>query len=62
VLHALKVKEEIAYLKVHPTFDEAIFSYIDKIYIKKNSKYIYYLWVVKYVKSPLVQRRKGNHK
>ncbi len=35
VLHALKVKEEIAYLKVDPTSNEAIFSYIDKIYINK---------------------------
>jgi hypothetical protein len=62
MLHLVKVKEEIVYLEVDPTFDEAIFSYIDKVYIKKISKYIYYRWVVKFVKSPLVQRRKGNHK
>jgi hypothetical protein len=58
----VKVKEEIVDLEVYPTFDEAIFSYIDKVYIKKISKYIYYCWVVEFVKSPLVQRRKGNHK
>jgi len=62
VLHPVKVKEEIVDLEVDPTFDEAIFSYIDEVYIEKFSKYIYYHWVVKYVNSPLVQRRKGNHK
>jgi hypothetical protein len=62
VLHPVKVKEEIANLEVHPTSNEAILSYIDKIYNKKFSKYIYYCWVVKSVKSPLVLRRKGNHK
>jgi len=61
VFHAVKVKEKIAYLKVDPTFDEAIFLYIDKVYIKKISKYIYYLWVVKSMKSLLVQRKNGNH-
>jgi len=43
-------------------FDEAIFSYINKVHIEKFNKYIYYHWVVKSMKSPLVQRRKGNHK
>jgi hypothetical protein len=62
VFHLVKVKEDIADLEVDPTFDEAIFSYIDKVYIKKFNKYIYYHWVVKHVKIPLVQRRKGNHK
>jgi len=38
----VKVKEEIANLKVNLTSNEAIFSYIDKIYIKKFSNiYIY---------------------
>ncbi len=41
VFHLVKVKEEIVDLEVDPTFDEAIFSYIDKVYIKKISKYIY---------------------
>ncbi len=59
VLHPMKVKEEIADLKVELTFNEAIFSYIDKFYIEKFNKYIYYHWVVKSMKSPLVQRRKG---
>jgi len=59
VLHPMKVKEEITYLKVDLTFNEAIFSYIDKVYIEKFSKYIYYHWVVKFMKSPLVQRKKG---
>ncbi len=58
----MKVKKEIADLKVDPTSNEAIFSYIDKVYIKKFSKYIYYRWVVKYVNNPLVQKKKGNHK
>jgi hypothetical protein len=62
VLHPVKVKEEIAYLKIDPTFDEAIFSYIDKVYIENFSKYIYYRWLVKSVNNPLVQKRKGNHK
>jgi hypothetical protein len=35
VLHLVKVKEEIANLKIDPTFDKAIFSYIDKVYIEK---------------------------
>jgi hypothetical protein len=58
----VEVEEEIAYLKIDPTSNEAIFSYIDKVYIKKINKYIYYRWVVKSMESPLVQRRKGNHK
>jgi hypothetical protein len=58
----MKVKKKIAYLEIDPTSDEAIFSYIDKVYIEKFSKYIYYLWVVKSMKSLLVQRRKENHK
>ncbi len=58
VLHPMKVKEEFANLKVDLTFNEAIFSYIDKVYIEKFNKYIYYHWVVKSMKSPLVQRRK----
>jgi hypothetical protein len=62
MLHPVKVKEKIANLEVDLTFDKVIFSYIDKVYIEKFSKYIYYHWVVKYVKSPFVQRRKGNHK
>jgi hypothetical protein len=62
VFHLVKVKEEIANLEVDPTSNEAIFSYIDKVYIEKFSKYIYYHWVVKFMNSPLVQRRKGNHK
>jgi hypothetical protein len=62
VLHLVKVKEEITNLKVELTSNEAIFSYIDKIYIKKFSKYIYYCWVVKSTKSSLVLKRKGNHK
>jgi hypothetical protein len=64
VFHLLKVKvkEKIINLKVDPTFDEAIFSYVNKFYFKKTREYIYYLWVVKFVKSPLVQRIKGNHK
>jgi hypothetical protein len=37
----VKVKEEIANFKIDPTFDKAIFSYIDKVYIEKFSKYIY---------------------
>jgi hypothetical protein len=37
----VKVKEEIIDLKVDHTFDEAIFSYINKDYIEKVSKYIY---------------------
>jgi hypothetical protein len=32
VLHAVKVKEEITYLEVDPTSDEAVFSYIDKVF------------------------------
>jgi hypothetical protein len=60
VLHPMKVKEEIVDLEVNPTFDEAIFSYINKV--KKFNKYIYYRWVVKFVKSSLVQRRNGGHK
>ncbi len=59
MLHPMKVNEEIADLEIDPTSYEAIFSYIDKYYIEKFNKYIYYHWVVK---SPLVQRRKGNHK
>jgi hypothetical protein len=62
VLHSMKVKEEIADLKIDPTSNEAILSYIDKVYIENFSKYIYYCWVVISVNSPLVQRRKGNHK
>jgi hypothetical protein len=62
VLHPMKVKEEIANLKVDPTSNEAIFSYIYKIYMEKFNKYEYYRWVVKYVNNPLVQKRKGNHK
>jgi len=62
VFHLVKVKEETLDLEVDPTFDDAIFSYIYKVYIEKFNKYIYYHWVVKYVKSPLVQRRMGNHK
>jgi len=58
----MKVKEKITNLKVDLTFDEAIFSYINKIYIEKFSKYIYYCWVIKFVKNPSVQRRKENHK
>jgi hypothetical protein len=54
VFHLMKVKKEIADLEVDPTFDETIFSYIDKVYIEKFNKYIYYHWVVKYVKSSLV--------
>jgi len=50
----MKVKKEITDLEVDPTFDETIFSYIDKVYIEKFNKYIYYHWVVKYVKSSLV--------
>jgi hypothetical protein len=60
MFHPLKVKEEIIDLEVDLTFDEAIFSYINKV--KKISKYIYYHWVVKFVKNSLVQRRKRNHK
>jgi hypothetical protein len=41
VFHLVKVKEEIADLEVDQTFDEAIFSYINKDYIEKVSKYIY---------------------
>jgi len=59
VFHPVKVKEEI--VEIDLTSDEAIFSYIDKNYIKKFSKYIYCHWVVKSMKS-LVQRKKGNHK
>jgi hypothetical protein len=59
VLHPVTVKEEIADLKVDLTSNEAIFSYIDKVYIKNLSKYIYYHWVVKYMKTLLVQKRKG---
>ncbi len=62
VLHSMKVKEEVADFEIDPTSNEAIFSYIDKVYIEKFIKYIYYCWVVKSVNSPLVQRRKGNHK
>jgi len=62
MLHPMKVKEKIANLKVDLTFDKAIFSYIDKVYIKKFSKYMYYCWVVKFVKSPFAHRRKKNHK
>ncbi len=62
VLHLVKVKEEIAYLKRNPTSNEAIFSYINEVYIENFNKYIYYHWVVKSMKNPLVQRRKGNHK
>ncbi len=62
VLHLVKVKEEIAYLEVDPTSNEAIFSYIDKVYIEKFSKYIYYHWVVKSTNNPLVSWKKGNHK
>jgi hypothetical protein len=62
VLHPMKVKEEIVDLEVDPTCNEAIFSYIDKVYIEKFSKHIYYRWVVKFLNSPLVQRRKGNYK
>jgi hypothetical protein len=41
VLHLVKVKEEIADLEIDPTSDEAMFSYIYKVYIEKFSKYIY---------------------
>ncbi len=58
VLHLVKVKEEIAYLEVDPTSNEAIFSYIDKVYIEKFSKYIYYHWVVKSTNNPLVQGKR----
>jgi hypothetical protein len=58
----MKMKEEIAYLKMNPTSEEAIFSCIDKVYIENFNKYIYHLWVVKSMKSFLVQRRKENHK
>ncbi len=58
VFHLVKVKEDIADLKIDPTSNEAIFSYIDKIYNKKFNIYIYYYWVVKYVKNPLVLNRK----
>jgi hypothetical protein len=34
LFHLVKVKKEIANLKVNPTSNEAIFSYITKIYIK----------------------------
>jgi hypothetical protein len=54
VLHLVKVKEEIVNLKVDPKSNEAIFSYIDKVYIENFSKYIYNRWVVNYVKIPLV--------
>jgi hypothetical protein len=47
VLHLVKVKEEIANLEIDPTSNEAIFSYINKVYIEKFNKYIYYRWVVK---------------
>jgi hypothetical protein len=40
VFHLVKVKEDIADLKIDPTFDEAVFSYIDKVYIEKFNKYI----------------------
>ncbi len=62
MFHLVKVKENITNLKVDPTSNEAIFSYIDKVYIEIFSKYISNRWVVKYVNNPLVQRRKGNHK
>jgi hypothetical protein len=62
VFHLVEVKENIACFKIDPTFDEAIFSYINEVYIEKVNKYIYYHWVVKSMKSFLVQRRKGNHK
>ncbi len=62
VFHLVKVKEKSTYLEVDPTSNEAIFSYINKVYIEKFRKYVYYCWVVKFVNSPLVQRRKGNHK
>jgi len=62
VFHLVKAKEEIADLEKNTTSDEAIFLYIDKVYIEKFNKHIYYHWVVKYVKNPLVQRRKENHK
>jgi len=58
-IQKIKIKEKIADLKVYLTSNEAIFSYIDKIYIEKFNKYIYYHWVVKSMKSSLVQRRKG---
>jgi len=58
----MKVKEEIAYLEINPTFDEAIFSCINQVYIEKISKDIYFLWIVESMKSFLVQRRKENHK
>jgi len=58
----MKVKEKITNLEVDLTSDEAIFSYIDKVCIEKFSKYIYYYWVVKSMKNPLVQRTKENHK
>jgi hypothetical protein len=37
MLHPVKVKEEIANLEVDLTFDKAIFSHIDKVYIEKFS-------------------------
>ncbi len=40
VLHLVKVKEKFAYLKIDPTSNEAIFSYIDKVYIENFNKYI----------------------
>ncbi len=62
VFHLVKIKEKIVDLEVDPTSNEAIFSYIDKVYIEKFSKNIYFHWVVKFANNPLVQRRKGNHK
>jgi hypothetical protein len=54
VLHPVKAKNIYYRFKSRSYIDEAIFSYIDKVYIKKISKYIYYRWVVKSMKSPLV--------
>ncbi len=42
VFHLVKVKEEIANLKIDLTSNEVVFSYIDKVYIKKFNEYIYY--------------------
>jgi hypothetical protein len=60
VIQKVTVKEEFVDVQIDVTYNEYIFSCIDKLYNEKVSKNLYYQWVAKHVKAPKVERKVGS--